>query len=168
MNSGPDKEGWPRRFSDISGTNRIDGILLHGPLRYFGFTNLYGCEIGRDVQVGAFVEIQRGARVGNRCKISSHSFICEGVSIGDDCFVGHGVMFTNDKHPRSSIEGRLVRDEWTCLTTLVEDGVSIGSNATILCGIVLGRGATIGAGAVVTRDVAPGAVVMGNPAQPRG
>lgn len=158
-------ERWPRLFSDVDGCNRIKDVRLHGPLRYYNFVNLYGCELGRDVQVGAFVEIQRGVRVGDRCKISSHSFLCEGVTIGNDCFIGHGVMFTNDKNPRSSVDGRLIRDEWTCLPTVIEDGVAIGSNATILCGIRIGSGALVAAGAVVTRDVMPGTVVVGNPAR---
>jgi acetyltransferase-like isoleucine patch superfamily enzyme len=131
-----------------------------------GFVNLYGCTIGDDTRVGAFVEIQRGARVGARCKISSHTFICEGVSIGDDVFIGHGVMFINDRRPRASVDGVVVSDEWTLEPTTVHSGASIGSNATILGGIEIGAGALVGAGAVVTRTVAPGVTVVGNPARP--
>jgi UDP-2-acetamido-3-amino-2,3-dideoxy-glucuronate N-acetyltransferase len=145
---------------------RLADVRLGRDVKLGAFINLYGCEIGDESKVGAFVEVQRGAAIGRRCKISSHTFICEGVSIGDDVFVGHGVMFTNDKQPRASIGGRMISTEWTCLETVVEDEVSIGSNATILCGLRIGRGARIGAGAVVTRDVAPGAVVAGNPARP--
>lgn len=143
-----------------------DDVILGENVRIHGFVNLYGCEIGDGSKIGTFVEVQRDARIGRRCKISSHSFICSGVSIGDDCFIGHGVMFTNDKYPRASIDGRPVTTEWDELPTVVEDEVSIGSNATILCGITIGRGASIGAGAVVTRNVEPGAIVGGNPARP--
>lgn len=151
--------------SDISGTNVLRDVRLGRGVRWHNFVNLYGCEIGDDSKIGAFVEIQRGARVGRRCKISSHSFICEGVRIGDDVFVGHGVMFTNDRHPRASIDGRPVTDEWTMEETVIEDGVAIGTNATILCGLTIGRGAVVGAGAVVVKDVPPGATVAGNPAR---
>jgi UDP-2-acetamido-3-amino-2,3-dideoxy-glucuronate N-acetyltransferase len=149
-----------------SGTVIIRDVRVKGPLRYFNFINLYECTIGRDCSIGTFVEIQRNATIGDRCKISSHTFICEGVHIGSDVFVGHGVMFTNDRFPRASIEGRLIRDEWSLTETFVEDEVAIGSNATILCGVRIGRGALIGAGAVVTRDVAPGERVVGTPARP--
>ncbi len=148
------------------GTIRIRRVRMGCNVRYFAFVNLYGCEIGDDCKIGAFVEIQEGVRIGRRCKISSHSFLCTGVTLGDDVFVGHGVMFTNDKHPRASIDGRPVTDEWELRETRVGDGASIGSNATILCGIEIGAGAMIGAGAVVTRDVPAGAVVVGNPARP--
>ena len=130
--------------------------------------NLYGCSIGPDSRVGPFVEIQAGCHVGARCKISSHSFLCEGVTLEDGVFIGHGVMFTNDRYPASTTpEGELKgADDWTCLPTLVGKGASIGSNATILCGLTIGAGALVGAGAVVTRDVAPGTVVAGVPARP--
>jgi len=131
------------------------------------FTNLYGCEIGDDVRIGTFVEIQKGAKVGKRCKISSHSFICEGVTLEDDIFIGHNVVFTNDRYPRATNgNGRLQTDaDWTCLRTLIKRGASIGSGTTLLCGITVGENAMIGAGSVVTKDVPPGAVVAGNPAR---
>lgn len=149
-----------------SAHERLADVRLGRGVKLGAFINLYGCEIGDDSKIGPFVEVQRGAVIGRRCKISSHTFICEGVSIGDDVFVGHGVMFTNDKKPRASIDGRMITTEWTLSETLVEDEVSIGSNATILCGLRIGRGARIGAGAVVTRDVPPGVTVAGNPARP--
>lgn len=143
----------------------ISDVEMGGNVKYYGFVNLYGCTIGDDTKIGTFVEIQKDASVGKRCKISSHTFICEGVHIGDDVFVGHGVMFTNDKHPRASLNGVPITDQWTLEETFVEDGASIGSNATILCGIRIGKGAMIGAGAVVTRDVPPNTIVVGNPAR---
>ncbi len=128
--------------------------------------NLYGCRVGDDVKLGAFVEIQKNATVGARCKISSHTFICEGVTIEDDVFVGHGVMFINDKYPRASIDGRLQTEaDWSVVPTVVRRGASIGSGAVILCGVTIGSDAMIGAGAVVTRDVPDGAVVAGTPAR---
>lgn len=129
--------------------------------------NLYGCTIGDETRIGTFVEIQVGAKIGARCKISSHTFICEGVTIEDEAFVGHGVMFTNDKQPRATTEdGRLQgAADWQVVPTRVGRRASIGSNATILCGISIGDSATVGAGAVVTRDVAPGDVVAGVPAR---
>jgi acetyltransferase-like isoleucine patch superfamily enzyme len=129
--------------------------------------NLYGCRIGDDTLIGAFVEVQAGATIGSRCKISSHSFICEGVAIDDEVFVGHGVMFINDRFPRATAAaGELLqRADWKLEPTRVCRRVSIGSHATILCGLTIGQGAMIGAGAVVTRDVAPGAVVIGVPAR---
>jgi UDP-2-acetamido-3-amino-2,3-dideoxy-glucuronate N-acetyltransferase len=131
------------------------------------FTNLYGCRIGDRSQIGTFVEIQRGAEIGTDCKIQSHTFICDGVRIGDEAFVGHGVVFVNDKRPRATNpEGRLQGEsDWTRLSTVVENRASIGSGATILGGITIGAESTVGAGAVVTRDVPPGATVVGNPAR---
>jgi UDP-2-acetamido-3-amino-2,3-dideoxy-glucuronate N-acetyltransferase len=129
--------------------------------------NLYGCVIGDQTLIGAFVEIQNGAKVGSRCKISSHSFICEGVTIEDEVFVGHGVMFINDRFPRATTDaGELQqRADWKLEPTRVCRGASIGSHATILCGLTIGAGAIIGAGAVVTRDVPPHTVVAGVPAR---
>ena len=129
--------------------------------------NLYGCVIGDETSIGAFVEIQRGAKIGSRCKISSHSFICEGVTIEDEVFVGHGVMFINDRLPRATApSGELLgRGDWKLEPTRVCRRASIGSHATILCGLTIGEGAMVGAGADVTRDVAPGAVVVGVPAR---
>ena len=142
-------------------------VKLGRNVRLYGFVNLYGCEIGDDVKIGTFVEIQKGARIGNRCKVSSHTFICEGVTLEDEVFVGHNVTFTNDLHPRATNDdGRLQTDaDWKCLPTLVKQRASIGSGATLLCGITIGEGAMIGAGAVVTKDVPPRAVVAGNPAR---
>ena len=144
-----------------------DDVVLGAGVRIFSFVNLYGCEIGDETMVGAFVEIQRGARIGRRCKVSSHSFICEGVTIEDEVFIGHGVMFTNDRHPRATnADGTLQgAADWTCEATRVGRRASIGSGAVILCGLTIGEGALIGAGAVVTRDVPPGAVVAGVPAR---
>ena len=132
--------------------------------------NLYGCQIGDYSRIGAFVEIQKNAKIGARCKISSHSFICEGVVLEDEVFIGHGVMFTNDLYPQATTaDGALqTAADWRVVSTLVRRGASIGSNATILAGVVIGAGALIGAGAVVTRDVEPDAIVVGNPAHPVG
>jgi acetyltransferase-like isoleucine patch superfamily enzyme len=129
--------------------------------------NLYGCSIGDDTKVGAFVEVQKGAAIGSRCKISSHTFICEGVTIEDGVFIGHGVMFTNDIYPRAANpDGSLQTEaDWKVETTRVRRGASIGSNATVLCGITIGEGAIVGAGAVVTKDVPDHAVVAGVPAR---
>lgn len=142
-------------------------VVLGQGVKIFGFTNLYGCEIGDETKVGTFVEIQKGAKIGRRCKISSHSFICEGVTLEDEVFIGHGVMFTNDRFPRATAANGALQTEadWTCLPTLVKRGASIGSNATLLCGITIGEGAIVGAGSVVTKDVPPGAIVAGNPAR---
>lgn len=128
--------------------------------------NLYGCRIGDDTKIGTFVEIQKNAVIGRRCKISSHTFVCEGVTIEDNVFVGHGVMFINDRRPRATADGRLQTEEdWSVVPTLVKRGASIGSGAAILCGVTIGENAMIGAGAVVTRDVAPGETVAGVPAR---
>ncbi len=129
--------------------------------------NLYGCAIGDESKIGAFVEIQRGASIGRRCKISSHSFVCEGVTIGDGVFVGHGVMFTNDVYPRAvTADGSIQTDaDWQVVRTRVEAGASIGTNATILAGVTIGEGALVGAGAVVTKDVPPWTIVAGSPAR---
>lgn len=142
-------------------------VKLGKGVRIYGFTNLYGCEIGDDVRIGTFVEIQKGAKIGNRCKISSHSFICEGVTLEDEVFIGHNVTFINDLYPRSTTaDGQLQTEaDWKCVPTLVKKGASIGSSATLLCGITVGEYAIVGAGSVVTRDVPPHSVVVGNPAK---
>jgi acetyltransferase-like isoleucine patch superfamily enzyme len=128
--------------------------------------NLYGCRVGDDTRIGTFVEIQKGAAIGNRCKVSSHTFICEGVTIEDEVFVGHGVMFINDPHPRATTAGRpQTDDDWCVVATRVCRGASIGSGAAIMCGVTIGEGAMVGAGAVVTRDVPAGATVAGVPAR---
>lgn len=142
-------------------------VELGEGVRLFSFVNLYGCSVGAGTQIGAFVEVQRGARIGARCKISSHTFICEGVTIEDECFVGHGVLFINDRHPAAvrpdgSLKGA---EDWVCEPTRVARRASIGSGAVILCGLTIGEGALVGAGAVVTKDVPPGAVVVGVPAR---
>jgi acetyltransferase-like isoleucine patch superfamily enzyme len=142
-------------------------VKLGQGVRIYGFVNLYGCEIGDESKIGTFVEIQKGARIGRRCKISSHTFICEGVTLEDEVFIGHSVTFTNDLYPRATnADGSLQTDaDWQCLKTLVKKGAAIGSGATLLCGITIGERAVVGAGAVVTKDVPPGAVVAGNPAR---
>ena len=131
------------------------------------FINLYGCTIGDGTKIGPFVEIQKKAAVGRNCKIQSHTFICEGVTIEDEVFVGHGVMFINDLYPRATTEGGGLQTEadWQVVPTVVKTRASLGSNATILCGITIGEGAVVGAGSVVTKDVAPNTVVAGNPAR---
>lgn len=136
-------------------------------VRIFKFVNLYGCTIGDGSKIGTFVEIQKNASVGKNCKISSHTFICEGVHIGDNVFVGHGVTFVNDMYPRATNEDGSPQTEadWTLVETFVQKGASIGSGATILGGVTIGERAIIGAGAVVTRDVPAGAIVAGNPAK---
>jgi len=142
-------------------------VKLGRDVKVYAFVNLYGCEIGDESKIGTFVEIQKGAKVGRRVKVSSHTFICEGVTIEDEVFVGHGVMFINDKYPRAATaSGELQTGaDWVCVPTLVKRGASVGSNATILCGVTIGERAIVGAGSVVTRDVPDGAVVAGNPAQ---
>jgi UDP-2-acetamido-3-amino-2,3-dideoxy-glucuronate N-acetyltransferase len=138
------------------------GVVIFHP----ELVNLYGCCVGAETKIGAFVEIQKGAFIGQRCKISSHSFVCEGVTIEDEVFVGHGVMFINDKHPKATIDGRLQTEaDWAVVPTRVCRGASIGSGVTILCGVTIGAGACIGAGAVVTHDVPAGATVAGVPAR---
>lgn len=142
-------------------------VKLGRDVKIYAFVNMYGCEIGDESKIGAFVEIQKGARIGTRVKVSSHTFICEGVTIEDEVFIGHGVMFINDKYPRATAAtGELQTEaDWVCTPTLIKRQASIGSNATILCGVTVGEGAIVGAGSVVTRDVPPGGVVAGNPAR---
>jgi len=142
-------------------------VVLGHDVALADFVNLYGCRIGDESKVGPFVEIQKNAVVGRRCKISSHSFICEGVTLEDEVFVGHGVIFVNDRYPRATTEtGALQTDaDWKCEPTLVRRRASIGSGATILCGITIGEEAIVGAGSVVTHDVSDRTVVAGNPAR---
>ncbi len=142
-------------------------VILGRDVKIYAFVNLYGCEIGDDTKIGTFVEIQKGAHIGQRVKISSHSFICEGVTIEDEVFVGHGVMFINDKYPRSATEKGALQTEadWVCIPTTVKKGASIGSNVTILCGVIIGEKSIVGAGSVVTHDVPPYTIVAGNPAR---
>lgn len=144
-----------------------DDVKLGRDVRLAAFVNLYGCTIGDESRIGTFVEIQRGATVGSRCKVQSHSFLCEGVELGDEVFVGHGVVFINDRHPRATDAAGSLKgaSDWTCERTIIGRRASIGSGATILCGITIGEEALIGAGAVVTRDVPPRTVVVGNPAR---
>jgi UDP-2-acetamido-3-amino-2,3-dideoxy-glucuronate N-acetyltransferase len=145
----------------------IDGVEFGEGVVVAPFTNLYGCTVGDDTRIGPFVEVQRGVRIGAQCKIQSHTFVCEGVTIGDEVFIGHGVMFVNDKTPRATDgAGRLLAaEDWTLLETVVERGASVGSGAVVLGGVTIGARALVGAGAVVTRDVAPGEVVAGVPAR---
>ena len=141
-------------------------VKLGQDVKIYAFVNLYGCEIGDESKIGTFVEIQRGAKIGRRVKVSSHSFICDGVTVEDEVFIGHGVMFINDRYPRSTNpDGSLQNDEdWELVGTLIKRRASIGSNATIMGGVTVGEGAIIGAGSVVTRDVPPYTIVAGNPA----
>ena len=142
-------------------------VKLGKDVKLSRFINLYGCEVGDETKIGAFVEIQKNARVGRRCKISSHTFICEGVTIEDEVFVGHSVTFINDSYPRATTgEGELQSEQnWKVETTVVKRKASIGSGATILSNVVIGENAIVGAGSVVTRDVPPHAIVVGNPAK---
>ena len=142
-------------------------VKLGTDVKIYAFVNLYGCAIGDETKIGTFVEIQKGVKIGRRVKISSHSFICEGVEIEDEVLVGHCVTFINDKYPLATTASGEMQtgDDWQCIGTLVKKGASIGSNATILCGVTIGEGALVGAGSVITRDVPPGTVVAGNPAR---
>jgi acetyltransferase-like isoleucine patch superfamily enzyme len=156
--AGPINDAPYRRLDDV---DLGDGVVVQS------FTNLYGCRIGRETRIGPFVEVQRGAAVGERCKVQSHSLICEGVEVGNEVFIGHGVIFVNDRSPRAtSEEGRLVGPgDWKLLPIVVEDGASLGSGALVLGGVRIGANALVGAGAVVTRDVPAGTVVAGIPAR---
>jgi UDP-2-acetamido-3-amino-2,3-dideoxy-glucuronate N-acetyltransferase len=142
-------------------------VKLGRNVKIYGFVNLYGCEIGDDTRIGTFVEIQKNARIGARCKISSHTFICERVVIEDECFIGHGVVFINDRFPRAANPDGTPQSEkdWQVIPTRVCRRASVGSGATILCGVTIGEGAIVGAGSVVTRDVPPRTIVAGNPAR---
>jgi len=143
-------------------------VVLGSGVKIFqpDLVNLYGCTVGDETRIGAFVEVQKNAFIGSRCKISSHTFVCEGVTIEDEVFVGHGVMFINDLYPRATTDGRLQSDEdWSVVPTRVKRGASIGSGAVILAGVTIGEGALVGAGAVVTRDVPDHAIVKGVPAR---
>ena len=142
-------------------------VKLGKNVKIFSFVNLYGCEIGDNTKLGTFVEVQKNATIGRNCKISSHTFICEGVMIGDNVFIGHNVTFINDPYPRSTTKaGKLQTEEdWICVPTHVQNGASIGSGATLLCGISIGENSIVGAGSVVTEDVPADTIVAGNPAR---
>lgn len=142
-------------------------VQLGKNVKIYAFANLYGCAIGDDSRIGTFVEIQKGAVIGQRVKISSHTFICEGVTVEDNVFIGHGVMFINDKYPRATTgDGQpQTEQDWACIPTVIRKNASIGSNSTILCGVTIGEGAIIGAGSVVTHDVLPWTIVAGVPAR---
>jgi acetyltransferase-like isoleucine patch superfamily enzyme len=141
-------------------------VKLGRDVKLSKFINLYGCEIGDETKIGAFVEVQKNATIGKRCKVSSHTFVCEGVTIEDNVFIGHGVMFINDSYPRATAGGKLQTEaDWKVERTVVKKGASIGSGATILCNVTIGENAIVGAGSVVTKDVAPNAIVAGNPAK---
>jgi acetyltransferase-like isoleucine patch superfamily enzyme len=158
MTDAPSNDAPYRMINDVE--FGVDAVV-------YSFTNLYGCSIGDRTRIGTFVEIQRGARIGADCKIQSHTFICDGITIGDGVFVGHGVMFVNDKVPRATAEGGGLQteDDWQLLETRIEDGASLGSGAVILGGVTVGSGAIVGAGAVVAKDVPAGATVAGVPAK---
>lgn len=142
-------------------------VKLGKGVKIVDFVNLYGCEVGDNTKIGTFVEIQKGSRIGKNCKICSHTFICEGVTIEDNVLIGHNVTFINDLYPRATTDdGRLQTEEdWVCIPTLVKHGASIGSSATLLCGITVGENAIVGASSVVTKDVPPNTIVAGNPAR---
>jgi len=151
----------------MTAINIAPNVKLGKDVKIYDFVNLYGCEIGDNTKIGTFVEIQKGAKIGANCKISSHTFICEGVTIEDDCFIGHNVTFINDLYPRSTTgDGQMQTEaDWVCVPTLVKKGASVGSSATILCGVTIGEGAIVGAGSVVTKNVEPHTIVAGNPAR---
>jgi acetyltransferase-like isoleucine patch superfamily enzyme len=142
-------------------------VVLGKDVKIYAFVNLYGCSIGDESKIGTFVEIQAGATIGKRVKVSSHTFICEGVTIEDNVFIGHGVMFINDRYPRATTPAGELQtpQDWCVVPTVIKKGASIGSNATILCGVTVGEGAIVGAGSVVTKDVPPNTIVAGNPAK---
>ncbi|MCB0281454.1 MAG: N-acetyltransferase [Calditrichae bacterium] len=144
-----------------------DDVKLGNNVKIYNFVNLYGCEIGDETKIGTFVEIQKGVKIGKNCKVSSHSFLCEGVTVEDNVFIGHNVTFINDMYPRATNDDGALQteDDWECIETFVKKGVSIGSSATILAGITINEGAMIGAGSVVTKDVPANTIVAGNPAR---
>jgi acetyltransferase-like isoleucine patch superfamily enzyme len=152
---------------EINSKQSLNKVSLGENVKIYDFVNAYGCSIDDNTKVGTFVEIQKGSTIGKNCKISSHTFICEGVHIDDNCFIGHGVMFTNDLFPRATnMDGSMqTEDDWKCIETFVKKGASIGSNATILAGVTIGENSLIGAGSVVTKNVPENAIVAGNPAQ---
>ena len=155
-------------MSDFVSAKRIaTNVKLGSNVKIIDFVNLYGCEIGDNTKIGTFVEIQKGAKIGKNCKVSSHTFICEGVTVEDGVFIGHNVTFTNDLYPRATTsDGNLqTDDDWKCIATTVRRGASIGSGATLLCGITVGENAVIGAGSVVTKDVPADSIAIGNPAK---
>ena len=156
-----------KNISESNQYQQLNNVQVGENVRFFNFVNAYGCSVDDNSKVGSFVEIQKGATIGKNCKVSSHSFICEGVHIADNVFIGHGVMFTNDMFPRATNpDGSQQSDaDWQLLETYVKEGASIGSNATILCGITIGKNALIGAGSVVVKDVPDNAIVVGNPAR---
>jgi UDP-2-acetamido-3-amino-2,3-dideoxy-glucuronate N-acetyltransferase len=156
-----------RRRQKVKFQNIAEDVKLGNNVRIFDFVNLYGCDIGDNSKVGAFVEIQRGAKIGKNCKISSHTFICEGVTIEDNVFIGHNVTFINDIYPRATtVDGEMqTAADWECIPTLIKKGASIGSSTTLLCGITVGENAIVGAGSVVTKDVLLNTIVAGNPAR---
>ncbi len=151
----------------MSNRKIASSVILGENVSLQDFINLYGCRIGDNTKIGPFVEIQKNVTVGRNCKIQSHSFLCEGVSIEDEAFIGHGVMFINDRYPRSATASGALQTEadWKVVPTVIKKGASIGSNATILCGVTVGEGAIVGAGSVVTKDVPPRTIVAGNPAK---
>jgi acetyltransferase-like isoleucine patch superfamily enzyme len=161
------EKGWGRMGGNVNPTQRLDDVQLGRDVVIRDFVNLYGCTIGDETRVGTFIEIQRGVTIGARCKISSHTFICEGVTIEDEVFVGHNVSFINDLFPRSTnVTGSIKNSsDWQLMPTIVRFRASIGTGATILAGVEIGEGALVGAGSVVTRSVPPFAVVAGNPAR---
>ncbi|KPK78220.1 MAG: acetyltransferase [Phycisphaerae bacterium SM23_30] len=142
-------------------------VQLGEGVKIFNFVNMYGCRVGDNTKIGTFVEIQKGAKIGRNCKISSHTFICEGVTIEDNMFVGHNVTFINDKYKRATAANSELQaeDNWECVPTLVKKGASIGSSVSLLCGVTVGENAIVGAGSVVTKDIAPNTIVAGNPAK---
>lgn len=154
-------------INEDSPKKSLVNVKIGENVKFFNFVNAYGCEIGDNTKVGSFVEIQKGAFIGKNCKISSHSFICEGVKISDNVFIGHGVMFTNDLFPRATnLDGTQQNDaDWNMVETFIQKGASIGSGATILCGITIGENALVGAGSTVVKDIPANTIVAGNPAK---